>query len=166
MMRGHEMDSAFVSHKFSQREEEEVTKTWAYIGRFMWGFAIIEEEVDDVLYKLFNLNSVAFLLLVGNLDLRKKLKFLEVGFKYKGIDEREAINMIHEVHDVRNLLVHCRFTPDYGNAEDIHGDGIEFQHVSSSGKLTHPRFEAGETTICGFVLLRALMNSAKLASLA
>jgi hypothetical protein len=151
-MGGHKVDEVnskfFTTH--DQREKDEVAKTWAYIGRFMWGFAMIENEVDVILSPLFNLHSVGYLLLIGNVDLRKKLKFLEIGLKHQKIDVKEVMSMIHHLHDVRNFLAHSRFVPDYGNLGHDAGEGIEFEYVSSSGKLEHRDFPVPPDSFASF----------------
>jgi len=139
-----------VLRDLDRESEEAIANTWAYIGRFMWGFAIVENLVDSNLLKLFNFNHVAWLVLVGNLDLRKKLKFLEVGFKHMGVDDNDnkvICKTLHKLHDVRNLLAHNRFRPHYREL----GDGLEFEYVDSSGKTEHQKFKTSSEEAVNFM---------------
>ncbi len=62
-------------------------KAWKYVGRFMWRFSGIESNVSEIFVSLFDLNSVAALMFIGNLDLRKKMKLIDLGLKHQGIDK-------------------------------------------------------------------------------
>jgi len=98
---GHEMDSSFFEKWDNQSKlkpgrnekkerREENTKAWAYIGRFLWGFAIIEQAVDRIFADLFNKSPIAYLLCMGNVDFRKKLQFVEVGLKHQESRSRNS----------------------------------------------------------------------------
>ena len=124
-------------------EEEE--KAWRYVGRFMSGFAAIEGAVDRALCELFDLKPSLFFLLTSNLDLRKKLSFIKVAMEHQKIDGRKVLKLMHELHDIRNLLVHSQFSSAFFHADE----GIEFEHVTKEGKFGHKDFKAKETTILG-----------------
>jgi hypothetical protein len=66
-----------------------LTKTWSHVGRFMWGFAMVEYQVNQLFHELLgphpinqgdgdsinrehSLGYAASLLLTYTLDLRKK----------------------------------------------------------------------------------------------
>jgi hypothetical protein len=105
-------------------------KGWSYIGRFMWGFAIVESCIDSIFEELFNLNAAAMLMFVGNLDLRKKLDLVALGLKHQGIDKSTILKSVHELHNVRNVIVHACFNYDH--------QGITFDYVDRSGEMRLP----------------------------
>lgn len=51
----------------------------------MHGFACVEGNINEVFLQLFNLEKFA-LIFLGNVDLRKKLKLIDLGLKYQGVD--------------------------------------------------------------------------------
>jgi hypothetical protein len=84
------------------------------------------------------------LLLLGTLDLRKKVKLLGLGFTHLEIDPGDTLNRIHEFHQIRNAVAHSSFNPvpAFDRIEDgkkIHyGAGIEFSYIDPNGKLRVP----------------------------
>jgi hypothetical protein len=108
--------------------EAEIAKAERHVGRFMGCFAALEGGVDRALSEIFDLKPVLFFLLTGNLDLRKKLAFIQVAMESKGIkDSKGVIKKIHKLHDTRNVIAHRQFFP--------FDDGIEFERVTHAGKL-------------------------------
>jgi hypothetical protein len=89
-------------------------KIWSYSGRFLYGFALIEYQVDQLFNDLIksDVYSIVAVLVNSTLDLRKKLKVIEVIFKSKDIDEGETFDRIHEFHDLRNVVAHWPFSYD------------------------------------------------------
>jgi len=71
-------------------------KAWRYVGRFMDAFASVEAAVDNIFEIMFNLNATSLLLLLGTLDLRKKVKLLELGFEQLEISVGDTLNRINE----------------------------------------------------------------------
>lgn len=133
------MDSNFfTTHK--TYEKEEVAKAWAHVGRFMWGFAQVENGIDVLIGKYFGLNKITWTLIISTLDFRKKLQFLELGCKFQKIDPPVVFSAINELHDIRNMIAHCRFVPDYGNNDDKAGEGIEFDYFKPGAKSRNPKF--------------------------
>jgi hypothetical protein len=137
------MDSSFFEEwekqsklKTSRNEKREHAKAWAYIGRFLWGFAIVEQAVDRIFADLFDMSAIAYLLCMGNLDFRRKLEFVKVGLKHQGIKPNKAFAQIHKHHNVRNVIAHRVFATEY--------DGIEFNYVDPRGKLEHPELETSK----------------------
>jgi hypothetical protein len=128
----------------------EQAKTWRYVGRFMSHFAAVEGGVDRALLELFDLKPTLFFLLTGDLDLRKKLTFVEVAMERQGIRGSKVVKKIHELHDIRNLLAHNQFFPS--------DDGIQFEYVRR-GKFGHPKFEAKVTTFLGNFISYSQLNS-------
>jgi hypothetical protein len=103
--------------------EAQREKAWRYVGRFMWTFACVEAAIDNIFEIMFNLNSVSFLLLQGNIDLRKKASLLNLGFKHHGIDHVNTLKRVHELTNVRNVIAHSSFDPTLDNK------GIVFSYV-------------------------------------
>src|SRR6266700_266780 len=137
------MDSLFFEEwekksklKTSRNEKNEHTKAWAYVGRFLWGFAIVEQAVDRIFADLFDMGPIAYLLCMGNLDFRRKLEFVKVGLKHQGIKPDKAFDQIHKLHNVRNVIAHRVFGTEH--------DGIEFDYVDKSGKLAHSELETSK----------------------
>lgn len=139
------MITSFLKEAGKPKAVSELEITWAYIGRFMWGFAILESAVNEIFVQLFNLSAGASLIFIGNLDFRKKLQLVDVGLKDQGIDKhREALKRLHKLTDIRNVVAHFAFGP-----EIIPGDeGIFFDYVNKSGELkfAHKRAEANDSS--------------------
>jgi hypothetical protein len=120
------MDSAFersVEDMHTQPKKEEVPNEWAYIGRFMWGFGQVESLVNELFRQLFGLNGLLYFLLLGNLDLRKKVELMKVGFKHQGATKGDVVHnlgRVHKLHNIRNAVAHGSFY-----YEPVH-DGIIF----------------------------------------
>src|SRR4051794_27357517 len=107
------MDSAFFK-THGKYEKDECTRTFAYVGRFLFGFAQVESRVDDAIAKLLDLETLPWVLTVSLLDLRKKLQIIQFGCKRQNQQTGWLFGPVNELHDVRNTLVHSRFIPDYG----------------------------------------------------
>jgi hypothetical protein len=97
---------------------ESQIKAWTYVGRFVWGFARIENTVNQVFFELIggtrnppNQASSAGLglLLTNSLDLRKKLELAQIILKERGIDESKMFKRLHQLHDLRNVITHFPF---------------------------------------------------------
>jgi hypothetical protein len=84
-------------------------KAWSYIGRFIWGFAMVEYQVNQLFDALINIDYPAGILLTYTLDLRKKLKLIEIILKSRNIDESATYKRVHKLHDLRNVIAHWPF---------------------------------------------------------
>src|SRR5262245_7736425 len=118
-------------------------KTWSYVGRFMWGFAQIEYQVNQLFYELLGgdlvnqdvasgkqrhgLGFAASLLLTYTLDLRKKVNLIEIILQSRGIDESATFKRVHALHDLRNVMAHWPFEGDQS--------GIECDYVDAYGNF-------------------------------
>jgi hypothetical protein len=146
------MDSSFHRQlKLEDHEKQELAKIWAYVGRFMWSFAQIESRVDELILVLFGVDAFVWGLIISTLDLRKKLNFLALGFKHKKNDQDTPLKKLHQLHDIRNMLTHCRFIPDYGNNEHKEGSGIEFEYFAPHAKDNIPRFASHGSKFSSFI---------------
>ena len=110
----------------------------------MFAFANAEAAADNIFEIMFNLNATSMLLLLGTLDLRKKVKLLKLGFKHLGIDPGDTLNRIDEFHQIRNAIAHSSFNPVPSfqrteNGSTVHYEaGIEFSYIDAGGKLRVP----------------------------
>ena len=93
----------------------------------MHGFACVEGNINEVFLQLFNLEKFA-LIFLGNVDLRKKLKLIDLGLKYQGVDADTVLSRVHELHDIRNAIAHSWF--------ELFEDVITFDHV---GRVRLPK---------------------------
>jgi hypothetical protein len=95
-------------------------KAWSYVGRFIWSFAMIENQANQLFRDLvgwpnqtvFGIGMSPGLLLTYTLDLRKKLDLIEVVLKSRGIDESKTFKRVHQLHDLRNVITHFPFEED------------------------------------------------------
>jgi hypothetical protein len=144
------VDSAFF--KTQQKcERDECTNSFAYVGRFLFGFAQIESHLDALIKTIFSLEHLTWVLTIVLLDLRKKIQFIEFGCKHQNQPQGSLFGLINELHDIRNMLVHSRFRPDYGNADHNSGQGIEFDFVALRSKSGIPKFATEGAFFASFV---------------
>ena len=117
------------------RQLKQNERAWRYIGRFLCGFSFVESAVNELFSKLFNLGAGASLLCVGSLDLRRKLKLIEVGLEDQGADHhKDVLEQVHRLADIRNVIAHSPFGP----VEEPGEEGIDFNYVNSSGDVKLP----------------------------
>jgi hypothetical protein len=98
-------------------EEKVLKKAWMYVGRFMHGFAILELQINEILDNLFGLTRFVgaesyagvTTILLSQLDMRKKLKLIDLGLRYQGNPAR-FLRKLHELHDLRNAIAHSCFS--------------------------------------------------------
>lgn len=55
---------------------EELEKAHRYVGRFLWSFANVEIALDQILIKLYGLNNLTTTIVIGSLDLQRKINLL------------------------------------------------------------------------------------------
>jgi hypothetical protein len=100
-------------------------KMWSYVGRFLWGFTMVEYELDQLCHQLLSPDFLdqedddsrkkkhglgyAASLYLRSLDLRKKSKLVEIILRDRGIDESMMFKRIHALHDLRNVFAHWPF---------------------------------------------------------
>jgi hypothetical protein len=116
-------------------------KAWSYVGRFITSFAHIENTVNQLLVEFiggaprgvplqqFNqgISVTVGLFVTYSLDLRKKLELIDVILKLRGVDESKTFKRVHELHDLRNVIVHNPFT------EDDLDDGLSCDFIDKHG---------------------------------
>jgi hypothetical protein len=133
-----------------RESDTDLERAWRYVGRFMWGFAIVESDVNEIFVELFNLNAGAALMFIPNLDLRKKLKLISVGLKDQDVPQIDDIDKtlkgVHKLADIRNIIAHFSFGPQIG------GEGIFSDYVRQDAEVRFPdvikiHAEESDTTI-------------------
>lgn len=135
-------------------ESSESVKAWTYVGRFMANFALIESTANEIFGQMLGLNdfggeaasgkALAHLVLISNVDLRKKLLVSALVLKHLEIDSNQTIKQVHTWHDLRNKIVHSSFcnevypkNPDSepGSDDYVLVEGVSFDYVSSKGAV-------------------------------
>jgi hypothetical protein len=121
---------------------EVIAKAWTYVGRFIWGFATIEYEVNQRVQDLFDVGpaGAASVFLTYQLDLRKKLDLLDRVLQGRGIDESKTFKRIHAFHDLRNVFAH------WPMSEGEDGNGLWCDFIDKEGKLDFAIPSTGEKT--------------------
>jgi len=125
--------SAFFSNRNRSKPFSQM-KAWSYVGRFVWGFAMIENTVNQLFCELIGgpqsqlkdqqRRAFVGILLTYSLDLRKKLVLVQAILKRRGAEESKMFKRLHQLHNLRNVLCHYPFeegkdrvTYDYLNKE-------------------------------------------------
>ena len=89
-----------------------LNKAYRYIGRFLHLFASVENNIDEIFLQTFNVDGLGFAsILLKHIDLRKKLKLIQLGFEHQGSDYKKTLDKIQHLHDVRNAIAHSWFEP-------------------------------------------------------
>jgi hypothetical protein len=115
-------------------------KAWSYVGRFIWGFARIENQANQLFRELvgwpkqtvFGIGMSPGLLLTYTLDLRKKLDLIEVVLKSRGIDESKTFKRVHQLYDLRNVMCHFPFD------EEVEGR-LDCDYITKYGETVFPK---------------------------
>jgi hypothetical protein len=121
------LDTAFNKRYREAGTKSQMMQAWSYVGRFVWGFAMIENTVNHLFLELTcgggrsdhtgGIGLSAGLLLTYTLDLRKKLALIEAILKSRGVDESNTFKRVHQLHDLRNPIVHFPFDEWDGRLE-------------------------------------------------
>jgi hypothetical protein len=122
-------------------------KAWRYVGRFLWSFSGVADGIEQAFANKFNLDTFSSVIMQHHVDIRKKIELLKYAFKRQEISDlktvTEKLGRVHYFHNIRNIIVHCRFehVDSYTrtlkeNGHKIHYPaGVEFYYVDPSGKL-------------------------------
>ena len=125
-------------------EDKVLKKAWMYVGRFMHGFAILEMQVNEIFDNLLQLtrfvgaefNPEVAVMILSQLDTRKKLKLIELGLRYQGQYQgkpKRLLSRLHELHDQRNAIAHSLFSASE--------EGISFERIDPNRPLGSPKRE-------------------------
>jgi hypothetical protein len=137
-----------------EEEERRFDKACQVVGKFMWGFATLERDITEMFVKLYDIEKTSgmfTLILMGSIDLRKKLDLISLGLKHqeeqaikdnKAKDQtkkreiwKEIYKRVHELHNIRNIIAHSPFDPAEFSRED---DGVDFDYISPTGDSQVP----------------------------
>ncbi len=122
---------------------EELECAWTYVGRFMWRFAEVEWQVNEIFVNVFDLNEGASLMVVGYLDFGKKLQLIDVGLRNQGVDHSDIIKRLRKLADVRNIVAHFPFSESLTSKE-----AVDFTYINRRGEQRMPwQSEESETVI-------------------
>jgi hypothetical protein len=116
---------------------DELETAHKYVGRFMWAFANVERDLDQILVTLFSLNNTASLILMNNLDFRKKMNLAKIGLQHQEGHSTSrhtaepTFKMLHKLGDLRNIVAHSAYLPE--------PEGITFTYSRANEKLTFPK---------------------------
>jgi hypothetical protein len=144
-------------------------KIWSYVGRFIWGFALIEYQVNQLFEQLIRVDFAASVLLTYTLDLRKKLNVIEVLLASQGNDQGKTFKRIHALHDLRNVIAHWPFFEEMDETglwcDYVNKDGdTDFRKPRISEKdnhITYDEFDAYDVEASAlYEILEGLVNSA------
>jgi hypothetical protein len=116
---------------------DDFDRACAQVGRFMYHFAELENQIDAAIGKLFELEEIAAQAITGSVDFYKRFNLVRtyVLAQISEKDEKErAAEILNEVikhNSGRQVVAHSRFEPA--------GDGVKFTRiVATEGKVTIP----------------------------
>lgn len=141
-----------LGHEETAMISEELECAWTYVGRFMWRFAEVEWQVNEIFVNVFDLNEGASLMVVGYLDFGKKLQLIDVGLRNQGVDHSDIIKRLRKLADVRNIVAHFPFSESLTSKE-----AVDFTYINRRGEQRMPwqSEEFGDSDhVCSIQLLR------------
>ena len=106
----------------------------AQVGRFLYHFANLEEEINQALTKLLKLSPVAADWIIHNVSFARRFNFVYV-VALDQIKDRKGHSQVKKIlgkviqhNEDRNLMAHSRFEPT--------NNGVKFIPVRNSAKKT------------------------------
>jgi hypothetical protein len=105
----------------------DLERACAQVGRFLYHFANLENQIDRAFAKLFDLSDNSANMIIGSVDLYKRFNFvltavLDQTKDKKGQERAEKIlNKVRLHNNDRQVTAHPRFEPA--------GDGVKFTRV-------------------------------------
>jgi hypothetical protein len=104
------------------------------------GFGRVESLINELVRQLFGLRGLLYLLLLANIDLRKKLDLMRIGFKHQGMsDHSDILSRVHKLADIRNAVAHGSFY-----YEPVYKGIIFDDFVGKAGELRLPHKPKGQ----------------------
>jgi hypothetical protein len=124
------------SNRAARRENmaEDLDRAYAQVGRFMYHFANLEDQIDEALAKLLELKSDTANWVHYNMAFSKRFNFVFNVTLDQIADPKERgrvkaiLQKVGPCNSDRNLLAHSRFEP--------FKDGVKFMPVQKGGKST------------------------------
>jgi hypothetical protein len=115
---------------------DDLERACAQVGRFMYHFAQLENQIDVAFAKLFELDTSYAKIITGSVDFSKKYNMVLIATldqmkeKERG-RVKKTLNKVTEHNDNRQVAAHSRFEPE--------GDGVRFTRVvTKRGKVDVP----------------------------
>jgi hypothetical protein len=124
---------------------DDLERACAQVGRFLYHFANLENQIDRAFAKLFDLSDNSANMITGSVDFYKRFNFvltavLDQTKDKKGQEQAERIlNKVKQHNDDRQVIAHSRFEPA--------GDGVKFTRVvarEGSVKIPTPTWSKKE----------------------
>jgi hypothetical protein len=119
---------------------KELERAHRYVGRFLWSFANAEVALDELLIKLYGLNNLTAAIVIGSLDIQRKLNFVRLGLRHQGgdldaprkleRDEESVFSEFNKLRNARNIIAHSAYLPEM--------DAIIFTYKNASNDSIKP----------------------------
>jgi hypothetical protein len=119
---------------------KELESAHRYVGRFLWSFANVENALDELLIKLYGLNNLTSTIVIGSLDLQRKLNLVRLGLRHKSgdldaprkleKDEESVFNDFNKLKNARNVIAHSAYLPE--------ADAIKFTYKNANNDSIKP----------------------------
>jgi hypothetical protein len=96
-------------------EHESLVKAWAHAGRFLYYFAELEEEMNNMIGHLIGANENIVAIVGANVDFSRKIKIIRSGILAQEESENwknfasSVIDKIPKYNNDRMIVAHCRF---------------------------------------------------------
>ena len=116
---------------------DDLERACVQVGRFLYHFAKLENQIDVAFAKLFELDSNYANIITGSVDFFKKFNFVRTATAQQISDKTECARVERTLNKVgcyntqRQVVAHSRFEPE--------GDGVRFTRiVARDGTVTRP----------------------------
>jgi hypothetical protein len=118
--------------------DDSLDRACAQVGRFLYHFANLENQVDAGLVKLFELSSNTADMIKGSVDFLKRFNLVRTATLYQIRDQNDERKRVDKIlkkviahNNDRQVAAHSRFEPA--------GDGVKFTRVvARDGTVTIP----------------------------
>jgi hypothetical protein len=114
---------------------DDLSKACQKVGRFLYDFALVEQEINERIAAILNLKGDAADVVSNSVDFFRKANILRtIAFETAPPEEKDAIgklfSMIAKENDNRVLMAHSSFEP-------ANEEGVQFSRtVARDGKVT------------------------------
>ncbi|KFG66734.1 hypothetical protein [Microvirga sp. BSC39] len=108
-------------------------ETYEMVGEFMWHFAMLEDDLNNLVEQMMGLETINGAILINHLDIAKKVNLAICGMQLQPINQQAAIkdlNKIFGINDDRKIVAHCLFGPTK------EGGAVEFHRTTTNKKLS------------------------------
>jgi hypothetical protein len=108
-------------------------EAFALVGEFMWHFAMLEDDLNNLVEQMMGLETMNGAILINHLDIAKKVNLAVCGMQLQPIDQKAAIkdlNKIFGINEDRKIVAHCLFGPT------TEGEAVDFHRTTTNKKLS------------------------------